>query len=125
MSQRYYAHSRMKYWLVVLAILLAPVVGQDLAHLRERMVREQIEARGVRSPDVLAAMRTVPRHLFVPSEIRSAAYEDRALPIGYGQSISEPAIVALMSELRRRVAVTACWRLAPVQVTRPQCSHSW
>ena len=63
------------------------------------MVREQIEARGVRKPAVLAAMRSVPRHLFVPEALVPYAYEDHALPIGLGQTISQPYIVALMTEL--------------------------
>ena len=93
------ALSSMQYALVALTILTTPVTGEDFTRLRELMVQEQIEARGVRSPEVLAAMRTVPRHLFVPSESRFAAYEDSALPIGYNQSISQPVIVALMTEL--------------------------
>ena len=63
------------------------------------MVREQIEARDVRNPDVLRAMRTTPRHLFVPPEMRSMAYRDQPLPIGGGQTISQPYIVAVMTEL--------------------------
>ena len=62
------------------------------------MVDAQIAARGVRDPRVLAAMREVPRHEFVPLEIRAAAYEDRPLPIGYRQTISQPYIVAFMTE---------------------------
>jgi protein-L-isoaspartate(D-aspartate) O-methyltransferase len=65
---------------------------------RERMVRE-IEARGIRDPAVLRAMRTVRRHLFVPEALYARAYEDGPVPIGYGQTISQPYIVALMSEL--------------------------
>jgi protein-L-isoaspartate(D-aspartate) O-methyltransferase len=65
---------------------------------RERMVSEQIEARGVRDARVLAAMRRVPRHEFVPLQQRAYAYEDRPLPIGHGQTISQPYIVAVMSE---------------------------
>ena len=99
LSARYNADCRMRYLLVVLTFLLAPLVGQDFGRLRERMVHEQIEAHGVRSPEVLAAMRSVLRHLFVPPEIRAAAYEDRPLPIGYGQTISQPVIVGLMTEL--------------------------
>jgi protein-L-isoaspartate(D-aspartate) O-methyltransferase len=63
------------------------------------MVEKQIELRGVKDPQVLAAMRKVAREAFVPEEIRPFAYDDRALPIGYGQTISQPYIVALMSEL--------------------------
>jgi len=63
------------------------------------MVRRQIEARGVSDARVLAAMRQVPRHRFVPASQRAHAYEDRPLPIGEGQTISQPYIVALMTEL--------------------------
>lgn len=66
---------------------------------RERMVREQIEARGIRNADVLRMMRSTPRHLFVPEDVREYAYSDRPLPIGLGQTISQPYIVALMTEL--------------------------
>jgi protein-L-isoaspartate(D-aspartate) O-methyltransferase len=66
---------------------------------REKMVRDQIIARGVRDPVVLQAMRMVPRHEFVPSAVRNLAYEDSPLPIGEGQTISQPYIVALMTEL--------------------------
>ncbi len=62
------------------------------------MVAEQIEARGVSDTRVLAAMRTVPRHLFVPADLQDAAYADAPLPIGYGQTISQPYIVAFMTE---------------------------
>jgi protein-L-isoaspartate(D-aspartate) O-methyltransferase len=63
------------------------------------MVERQIEARGVRNPRVLAAMREIPRHLFIPSPYDRSAYEDSPLPIGNGQTISQPYIVALMTEL--------------------------
>ena len=65
---------------------------------RERMVREQIEARGVRDARVLAAMRKVPRHLFVPLDALPYAYSDQPLPIGNAQTISQPYIVAFMTE---------------------------
>lgn len=63
------------------------------------MVRTQIERRDVRDPAVLKAMRVIPRHLFVPVELRSSAYEDRPLTIGHGQTISQPYIVGSMSDL--------------------------
>jgi protein-L-isoaspartate(D-aspartate) O-methyltransferase len=66
---------------------------------RERMVREQIEARGIHNTEVLRMMRSTPRHLFVPEDMREYAYSDRPLPIGFGQTISQPYIVALMTEL--------------------------
>jgi protein-L-isoaspartate(D-aspartate) O-methyltransferase len=68
---------------------------------REAMVREQIEARGVRTAAVLQALRQMPRHEFVPESARHAAHDDRPLPIGQGQTISQPYIVALMTELAR------------------------
>jgi protein-L-isoaspartate(D-aspartate) O-methyltransferase len=69
-----------------------------LARLRHEMVRRQIEGRGVRDEGVLEAMRTVLRHRFVPDAPAPAAYEDRPLPIGYGQTISQPYMVAFMAE---------------------------
>src|SRR5262245_21081778 len=69
------------------------------AQSRRRMVDEQIAARGVRDPAVLTAMARVPRHEFVPPELRASAYEDHPLPIGGDQTISQPYIVALMTEL--------------------------
>ena len=71
----------------------------DPVRSRERMVREQIEARGVSDRAVLDAMRSLPRHLFVEEALASKAYSDGPLPIGEGQTISQPYIVALMSEL--------------------------
>lgn len=69
--------------------------------LRHAMVHSQIHARGIDNERVLAAMRKVPRHLFVPESVRDSAYEDRPLPIGEGQTISQPYIVALMTDLAR------------------------
>jgi len=65
---------------------------------RHRMIAEQLEARGFRDPAVLAAMRQVPRHLFVDPALSERAYEDTPLPIGERQTISQPYMVALMSE---------------------------
>ncbi len=65
---------------------------------RDRMVSEQIEARGVRDPLTLKALRRVPRHRFVPAESAAEAYEDHPLPIGHGQTISQPYVVAFMTE---------------------------
>jgi len=65
------------------------------------MVEQQIASRGVRDPRVLSAMRDVPRHLFIPPPYDRSAYEDCPLPIGNGQTISQPYIVALMTELLR------------------------
>jgi protein-L-isoaspartate(D-aspartate) O-methyltransferase len=86
----------------------APTVGEraakasqdpaELARRREWMVAETIASRGVRDPRTLAAMRKVERHLFVPPEMLAQAYEDHPLPIGHGQTISQPYIVAFMTE---------------------------
>ena len=71
----------------------------DLAAQRERMVRNQIERRGISDPRVLHALRTVKRHAFVPREYQNQAYEDYPLPIGEGQTISQPYIVAFMTRM--------------------------
>lgn len=71
----------------------------DDRELRVQMVDSQIAERGVRDPRVLQALREVPRHLFVPDDQQVHAYEDHALPIGSGQTISQPYIVAIMTEL--------------------------
>ena len=68
---------------------------------RERMVGEQLQGRGIADARVLDAMRRVPRHLFVPAELAERAYEDRALPIGNGQTISQPYMVARIAEVLR------------------------
>jgi len=72
--------------------------GLRLSEERRRMVAEQIVSRGVKDPLVLQAMRTVPRHEFVPHDLRESAYRDAPLPIGREQTISQPYIVALMTE---------------------------
>lgn len=76
-----------------------PEPSEDAELARERMVRYQLEARGIRDVRVLEAMRRVPRHRFVPPERVHNAYSDHALPIWEGQTISQPYIVALMTEL--------------------------
>ena len=73
--------------------------AQRFARERERMVEEQLVGRGVSDPRVLAAMRRVPRHLFVEEALRERAYGDHPLPIGDGQTISQPFIVGRMTEL--------------------------
>jgi len=70
----------------------------DYARARRKMVEGQIKARFIKDKRVLEAMGKVPRHLFVPEDIRNLAYTDRPLPIGEGQTISQPYIVALMTE---------------------------
>ncbi len=70
--------------------------ADSFAPLRRRMVAEQLKRRGIRDEQVLAAMERLPRHLFVPASERDLAYADSALPIGHGQTISQPFIVAEM-----------------------------
>ena len=77
---------------------LAQNVAPDWAAVRTRMVEEQLRARGIRSARVLDAMQTVPRHLFVPESQRAQSYIDAPLPIGHGQTISQPYIVAFMTQ---------------------------
>ncbi len=100
----------MKIFLGMLFILTAFLTCRDMKEgrmgtgtdkyekLRNLMVERQIEARGVKDPRVLEAMRKVPRHRFVPEKLRSQAYDDEPLPIGAGQTISQPYIVAYMTE---------------------------
>ncbi len=71
----------------------------DFLQSRSQMVEKSIRSRGIADPRVLRAMNSVPRHLFVAPSYRARAYEDRPLPIGAGQTISQPYIVALMAEL--------------------------
>jgi protein-L-isoaspartate(D-aspartate) O-methyltransferase len=84
----------------IVGLLFGPgLAAQDrYAEQRERMVREQIASRGIRNPAVLQAMRATPRELFMPAAEWPLAYEDHAVPIGYGQTISQPYIVAFMTE---------------------------
>jgi protein-L-isoaspartate(D-aspartate) O-methyltransferase len=82
--------------IILIDVFLQP---EQYEKARERMVAEQIEARGINNQSVLDAMRKVPRHLLIPEPYRVFAYTDRPLPIGYGQTISQPFIVAQMTEL--------------------------
>lgn len=77
-----------------------PQSDLDFTEARQRMVKEQLSGlgRGIKDPRVLQAMVTVPRHEFVPERLRSLAYRDHPLPIGYDQTISQPYIVAFMTE---------------------------
>ena len=89
---------------VFYAILVLPLTGllfsaDPYAADRERMVRVQIESRGIRGAELLHVLRATPRHLFIPIASRSMAYDDRPAPIGYEATISQPYIVALMTDL--------------------------
>ena len=85
--------------LLTLAVSLPLIAADPFTAKRETMVRDQLQARDIQDAKVLNAMRTVPRHEFVPDSIRSMAYADQPLPIGDGQTISQPYIVALMTQL--------------------------
>jgi protein-L-isoaspartate(D-aspartate) O-methyltransferase len=82
----------------ILALFLA-APNDPYAAPREAMVREQLAERDITNQDVLSAMRTVPRHLFMPPDTRALAYADHPVPIGHSQTISQPYIVALMTQL--------------------------
>ncbi len=87
---------------LLLLVCIAPEVWADsFERDRNAMVRSQIRARGIRDHATLEAMRSVPRHLYVPAAQMRFAYHDRPLPIGYGQTISQPYIVAYMTEIIR------------------------
>jgi protein-L-isoaspartate(D-aspartate) O-methyltransferase len=88
-------------WVLCLALAAAaaPPPRQDFTAARQAMVSAQIEHRGVTDSRVLGAMQQVPRHVFVPEPLREQAYDDSPLPIGEGQTISQPYIVALMTSL--------------------------
>jgi len=91
-------------FLVFLVLILAAcsqAKPTDLTAQRNAMVEQQIEARGVSDPATLEAMRTVPRHEFLPLRLREEAYADYPLPVGHGQTISQPFIVAFMTEAIR------------------------
>jgi protein-L-isoaspartate(D-aspartate) O-methyltransferase len=77
----------------------SPKPEDDYHFDRDRMVKRQVAARGIKDKAVLQSMRTVPRHELVPTNLIPHAYEDRPLPIGHGQTISQPYIVGLMTEL--------------------------
>lgn len=97
--------SYISVWMIVLATLVACTAREvndaevELMAARETMMKQDIERRGVKNRAVLDAMRSVPRHEFVESEYKAMAYDDRPLPIAEGQTISQPYIVAAMTEL--------------------------
>jgi len=93
-----------RYILIILLLAMEGfILDQDdrYAAARGKMVIQQIISRGVDDQPTLQAMRKVPRHLFVPKEYQSEAYDDNPLPIGYGQTISQPYIVAYMTEVAK------------------------
>jgi len=81
-----------------LTVVLVQAPAQDRSAERQRMVADQLQSRGISDPRVLDAMRSIPRHEFVPADQRASAYRDGPLPIGYQQTISQPYVVAFMSQ---------------------------
>ncbi len=97
---------RFSQWLLVATLATTacgqrPTPASDFAAERQRMVQQQLKARDIKDERVLAAMAKVPREEFVPVDERAKAYEDGPLPIGHGQTISQPYIVAFMTERLR------------------------
>lgn len=94
----------MKHLIIILLVssgIILPYQKDPFLAARQEMVTSQIEARGISDPATLQAMRKVPRHLFVPPSQVHEAYSDRPLPIGYNQTISQPLIVAYMTQLAK------------------------
>ena len=86
--------------LIVFVLWLSPSLQEkDFSRLRDKMVKEQIVRRGISDPSTLSSLRKVQRHLFVPDDLIDYSYDDRPLPIGFGQTISQPYIVAYMTEI--------------------------
>jgi protein-L-isoaspartate(D-aspartate) O-methyltransferase len=102
MGGTWVARGRLMPTLLAAAVLgIAPALEDEPPRQTERdaMVRNQLESRGIKDPAVVAAMRKVPRHRFIPESLQPRAYEDGPLPIGEGQTISQPYIVGWMTEL--------------------------
>ncbi len=109
LSKSWSLRNKNLFWGLILFLLIGKVgfaevsarSDLDFNNRREEMVSSQIEARGIKNRALLKAMRKVKRHLFVPPQYRHLAYMDKPLPIGEGQTISQPYIVALMTDLLR------------------------
>ena len=98
-----------------------PQVRPDLVAARQAMVDVQLAARDICDPAVLEAMRTVPREVFVPPDLTESAYDDGPLPIGAGQTISQPYVVAFMIAAAAPKAAIARWRSALAPGTPRPC----
>ena len=100
-------------------------IGMTSERTRERLI-QRLREEGIVNQDVLEVIRRTPRHLFVDEALAHRAYEDTALPIGNNQTISQPYMVARMSELLLEDGpLDMSWRSAPVRGTRPPYSRSW
>ena len=87
------------FYLLITIRLVFAIDENDFSKYRIKMIKDQIERRGIKDKKVLESLSRVPRHFFVPEDLQKNAYDDRPLPIGFGQTISQPYIVALMTEL--------------------------
>jgi len=119
MSVREFLKLVLAFLAIFSIILLSP--GEEDIYTKERkaMVRNQLVARDITDKRVLEAMEEVPRHLFVSLDLRHQAYDDNPLPIGEGQTISQPYIVALMTQNLHLKPGEKVWRLEPAQAIRP------
>ena len=100
-------------------------IGMTSARTRERLV-QRLQEQGIADQRVLDRIRNVPRHLFMDEALASRAYEDTALPIGFGQTISQPFVVARMTEaLLAAGERRGSWRSARDAATRPPCCRRW
>lgn len=99
-------------------------IGMTSQRVRDRLV-ERLRESGIQNERTLNAIRTVPRHLFIDEALALRAYEDTALPIGHGQTISQPWVVARMTEAILRVAPKRYLRSVPVLATRAPFWRRW
>ena len=114
---------RRKAYLRKFAGALASAMNYDL--LRHKMVTEQLARRGIHDPRVLAAMDRVPREAFVPLPLRAHAYEDRAIPIGFEQTISQPYTVAFMCQAARLAATDKVLEIGAAPGMARPCWPNW
>lgn len=94
----YFKKTIFLFLLIAAAFTVLSAQDDKYVVMRQRMIERDIKSRGIRDKTVLDAMTRVPRHLFVPESVRDRAYDDHPLPIGEGQTISQPYVVALMTE---------------------------
>lgn len=99
-------------------------IGMTSMRTRERLIKRLIDS-GISDTRVLDTIRQIPRHIFIDEALASRAYEDTALPIGFGQTISQPHSVAKMTEIVLSTAPKKCWRSGQAAATRLRCWHTW
>ena len=115
-------------WTIIFFLLFSISCTQNdpkFGDLRKLMIKNQLRSRGISNEGVLKVMHSVERHKFVPENYQDRAYSDGPLPIGYGQTISQPYIVAYMTEQLQVSSQHKFWRLVQVQDTRQQYWGNW